>query len=218
MTDYPSSVYAPRTKSNIAGVAYDPAKANIGFAEDITYLENEVLAIIADLVGAGSANGLKGAAASFKTNWLAEHTAAGAHTADVISEKTPGAGVTVDGVACKDSGIYAADYVSWQSAGINLSNGANDDVDTSGVFGFTSISGPTAAAGITGIVAPTQGRCIMFLTYNGGQNITLYNNNAGSAETNRILTMTNADLTSTGAFNAILLYAASHWRVFSWMS
>ena len=64
MADYPAAVYAPRTKENIAGVAYEPAKKNIGFAEDLVYLENEVLAMIADMVGTGVAGGVKGGSAT----------------------------------------------------------------------------------------------------------------------------------------------------------
>jgi len=123
MTDYPGAVYAPRTKENIAGTVYDSGKANVGYAEDMNYLENEVLAMIADLVGAGSAGGLKGAAASFKVNWLAEHTAAGAHTTDSIAEKTPGAGVTVDECLIKD-GSPQLTY-SYQTLATAVSSDAN---------------------------------------------------------------------------------------------
>jgi len=95
MSDYPDTIWAPRTKANKSGVVYDPTKSTIGFAEDFTQLEAELLAIIDDLIGAGGAGGLKAAAASFKVNWLAEHTAAGAHTTDSIEEKTTGAGVKI---------------------------------------------------------------------------------------------------------------------------
>ena len=88
MADYPSSVYAPRTKTNIAGTVYDPLKPNIGYAEDIVYLENEVLAIVADLVGSGHAGGLKGAAADFVTAWLTGHGSDGSHVLDLIIPKS----------------------------------------------------------------------------------------------------------------------------------
>jgi len=42
---YPNSIYAPRTKANRAGVVYDAAKTTVGFAEDITKLDDEVVAI-----------------------------------------------------------------------------------------------------------------------------------------------------------------------------
>lgn len=49
MADYPNSVYSPRTKANKAGVAYDAAKTTIGYAEDVTKLDDEVVAIETEL-------------------------------------------------------------------------------------------------------------------------------------------------------------------------
>jgi hypothetical protein len=74
MADYPSSVYTPRTKENLPGYPYTPANKYIGYSEDITYLENEVLAMIADMVGTGVAGGLKGAYATLSAR-LAVHDA-----------------------------------------------------------------------------------------------------------------------------------------------
>jgi hypothetical protein len=45
MTDFPSSVYVPRTKSNKVGVVYDPFAPTKLFAEDITKLDAEVVAM-----------------------------------------------------------------------------------------------------------------------------------------------------------------------------
>jgi hypothetical protein len=45
MADYPNAVYEPRTKENKTGVVYTPAKTTIGYAEDITKLDDEVVAI-----------------------------------------------------------------------------------------------------------------------------------------------------------------------------
>ena len=45
MADFPGGVYSPRTKENKPGVAYEPAKTTIGFAEDINKLDDEVVAI-----------------------------------------------------------------------------------------------------------------------------------------------------------------------------
>ena len=50
MADYPGGVYSPRTKENKPGISYDAAKTTIGFAEDITKLDDEVVAIETDLV------------------------------------------------------------------------------------------------------------------------------------------------------------------------
>lgn len=45
MADFPGGVYAPRTKENKTGVVYNAAKTKIGYAEDITKLDAEVVAI-----------------------------------------------------------------------------------------------------------------------------------------------------------------------------
>lgn len=49
MADYPSGVYAPRAKENKASVIYVPAKKTLLFAEDITKLDAEVVAIETEL-------------------------------------------------------------------------------------------------------------------------------------------------------------------------
>ena len=116
MADYPVSVYAPRTKENLAGVVYDAGKKTVGFVEDMTYLEDEVLGLIADLVGTGHAAGLKGGAADFYSAWIAEHSNTGIHTSitsDTIGEGPGGDGVTIDGCKMKDgSGIFTGDIYS----------------------------------------------------------------------------------------------------------
>jgi len=45
MTEFPTGVYTPRTKENKSGVVYDANKPTVGFAEDITKLDDEVVAI-----------------------------------------------------------------------------------------------------------------------------------------------------------------------------
>jgi len=49
MADFPSSVYSPRTKENKAGIAYDADKTTIGYSEDITKLDDEIVAIETEL-------------------------------------------------------------------------------------------------------------------------------------------------------------------------
>ena len=61
MADFPSSVYSPRTKSNKAGVIYNADKPTIGYAEDITKLDAEVVAIETEL-----GTDIKGGFASLK--------------------------------------------------------------------------------------------------------------------------------------------------------
>jgi len=45
MANFPTSVYAPRTKANRAGVVYDPTKITRLFAEDVSKLDAEVVSI-----------------------------------------------------------------------------------------------------------------------------------------------------------------------------
>lgn len=49
MTEYPGAIYAPRAKENKAGISYDAAKKTIGYAEDITKLDDEVVAVETEL-------------------------------------------------------------------------------------------------------------------------------------------------------------------------
>lgn len=49
MAAYPGAVYSPRTKENKPGIEYDAAKAKIGYAEDVTKLDDEVVAIQTEL-------------------------------------------------------------------------------------------------------------------------------------------------------------------------
>lgn len=45
MADFPTGVYAPRTKENKTGVVYVAAKSTVGYAEDVTKLDDEVVAV-----------------------------------------------------------------------------------------------------------------------------------------------------------------------------
>ena len=49
MTAYPGATYSPRTKENKSGVVYDAAKKTNGYVEDITKLDDEVVAIETEL-------------------------------------------------------------------------------------------------------------------------------------------------------------------------
>jgi len=49
MTAFPAAVYEPRTKENKAGIVYDEVKTEIGYAEDVTKLDDEVVAIETEL-------------------------------------------------------------------------------------------------------------------------------------------------------------------------
>lgn len=45
MSSFPTSIYSPRTKENLAGVVYDASKKTVGYVEDITKLDDEVVAL-----------------------------------------------------------------------------------------------------------------------------------------------------------------------------
>jgi hypothetical protein len=49
MAEYPNSVYAPRAKANRTGVVYDAAKTTVGYVEDVTKLDAEVVAVETEL-------------------------------------------------------------------------------------------------------------------------------------------------------------------------
>ena len=49
MSDYPGSVYSPRTKENRSGVSYDSTKKSVIFAEDISKDDAEIVAIETEL-------------------------------------------------------------------------------------------------------------------------------------------------------------------------
>ena len=45
MSDFPNTIYEPRTKTNKAGVTYEPLNATTLFAEDVVKLDSEVVAM-----------------------------------------------------------------------------------------------------------------------------------------------------------------------------
>jgi len=49
MASYPNSIYSPREKENRSGVEYDPDKKTVIFAEDVSYDDDEIVAIETEL-------------------------------------------------------------------------------------------------------------------------------------------------------------------------
>jgi len=49
MASYPNSIFDPRTKENKSGVVYDAAKKTVVFAEDLSKLDDEVVAVEEEL-------------------------------------------------------------------------------------------------------------------------------------------------------------------------
>ena len=76
MASYPSSIYSPRDKENKSGVVYDAAKKTVIFVEDVSKLDDEVVAIETEL-----GTNPKGIYATVKA-WLEALTSAIAGKAD----------------------------------------------------------------------------------------------------------------------------------------
>jgi hypothetical protein len=66
MADFPTGIYSPRTKENKTGVVYDATKSKITYAEDVTKLDAEVVAIETEL-GASPKGSFASVAALLKT-------------------------------------------------------------------------------------------------------------------------------------------------------
>lgn len=85
---------------------------------------------------------------------------------------------------------------------LTLANGANQNV-VIGVSGFAHIIGPTAAFNIGGFAGGSPGR-ILFLFNDVNQTLTINNQDAGSTATNRIRTMTGANLVLRANFTSFV--------------
>jgi len=49
MATYPGGIYSPRAKENKSGVVYDANKKTIGYVEDVTKLDDEIVAVETEL-------------------------------------------------------------------------------------------------------------------------------------------------------------------------
>lgn len=97
-------------------------------------------------------------------------------------------------------------------AEILLVNGNNNDVDFKGAL-LVRISGPTAVFAITGIRGGATGKPI-FIYNSTTQNMTISNQSGFSQATNRILTMSGADVPSISSSSSILVYVRDRWVLF----
>lgn len=120
---YPSSIYDPRTKENKPGVVYNEDKKTVGYAEDVVWLDKEVVAIEEEL-------GIKpkGSSASVLERIKGIKSLAGAD-ADVIiiDEDNVGIGVPDPLVKLEVAGAIASGVKTVSGVG------PHDDVDVSGV-------------------------------------------------------------------------------------
>lgn len=96
-----------------------------------------------------------------------------------------------------------------------LANGANNDVAIGNGL-FFKVSGPSGAFSVTGIAGGADGRRLTILNRTG-QNMTIANENVSSIASNRIVTLTGADIASTTDSLVELVYDsdAQRWTVTS---
>ncbi len=134
---------------------------------------------------------------------------------DDITERTPTLGVMVDGVLLKDGGITLADDLEFARVNTGLAAGDNHDVATGTVTvqRFT----PTAAGSVvTGFAGGRDGRFLVVVNVNAAAvDITIKHQNAGSVNTNRIITPNQADFVLTLGESCLLYYdgVESRWHV-----
>jgi hypothetical protein len=115
-------------------------------------------------------------------------------------------GVTV-GVTTPAAGSFTTLSVS--RVNLTLTAGTNNNINIS-TGSFIRITGPAAAFTITGIAAGTDGRVVTL--YNStGQNMTIAND-ATSTAANRILTMSGANMVTTGAGTVTMIYSTTDAR------
>ncbi len=94
--------------------------------------------------------------------------------------------------------------------GVVAASGTNNNLG-SGTFSYIKISGPTADFTITGLNNGVNGRVLII--YNAvAFNMTIANDNASSTASNRILTLTGGDVTTTGVGTVILIYDSNSSR------
>jgi hypothetical protein len=94
-------------------------------------------------------------------------------------------------------------------------NGDTDNLVTS-KSSVVRITGPTGGFGFTGIAGGVNGRVVTLINTTS-QNMTIYNQNAGSSAENRIITGTGANIATTGSGAVSLIYLVddSRWFVLS---
>jgi trimeric autotransporter adhesin len=119
-----------------------------------------------------------------------------------VNTSTPVAAVDINGdLACRQNEITVV-------------NGVNNDI-VPGFFSFIKVTGPTAAFSISGFSAGVDGKILTALNLTG-QNMTIINQtSSASVTTNRINTLSGADIITTGNGSVTMQYSAadSRWMV-----
>ncbi len=118
-----------------------------------------------------------------------------------VNTSTPVAAVDINGdLACRQNDV-------------SVVNGINNDI-VPGFFSFIKLTGPTAAFSISGFSAGVDGKILTILNLTG-QNMTIINQtSSASVTTNRINTLSGADIVTTGNGSVTMQYSAADNR---WM-
>lgn len=137
-----------------------------------------------------------------------------AQLADYIAAFTDSLSRTAQGGMLADLGmggfsIGAVGSFTTPVATLTLANGANSNI-TLGTGSFFRVSGPTGAFSLSGLTGGANGRRITI--YNPiAQNFTI-TNDATSTAANRFLTLTGADVVSTGVCAYSFIYDSTDTR------
>lgn len=174
--------------------------------EATTTTGTEFIPIVTD--PAGTAEVKKISSANFfstlletATAWLAGHSTAGAHTVDTISEKTGGAGVTIDGVLNKDGGIQAtADIVCGTRLYSNSVSADYADTSAHDILTTAFTSRNQYLVNVVCNLAGTLYSGLYYVTYYAGVNVAAVALSALSATAGTIaISTSNNKITVTGA-------------------
>ncbi|MBK8686274.1 MAG: hypothetical protein IPN26_15560 [Bacteroidetes bacterium] len=139
-------------------------------------------------------------------------TTVGASTPTEVMRITNGQEVGIN-TTSPNTRIDINGNIAVRQNGTSLVNGANHNLNT-GEYSFIRITGPTAAFSITGLADGTDGEIITLFNQTAF-NLTIANANIGSLVANRILTLTGADISTTGQGTVTLQYSSadSRWIV-----
>lgn len=121
--------------------------------------------------------------------------------------------VTCDGLTVAGAVAFSGGAFSLPQATLTLANGDNDNVATPAASVLV-VAGPTAAFTISGLTGGAAGRVVIIIN-NVAQNLTFEHEESTSTAANRITTSTGADVATTAAGYAILVYdtTSNRWNL-----
>ena len=123
MADYPSSIYSPREKVNKPGVVFDSGKSDVGYAEDVVGLDDEVVAMENEL-------GLnpKGSSADIAERIKGIRSLSGASADIIIIDNSDEVGISIANPIAKLHAVTAVSNGS-NKHGFVFQSGNNNGLD-----------------------------------------------------------------------------------------